>query len=241
MQTAILLKLQQEILQLQGYKPAVTPQRTCMNLGTIEAAFPYKIFPIGAIHEFSSTTPEDAAATHGFITALLGKLLQTQDKCIWIGRDQHLYPPGLTQFGINPSQIIFIESKKPADILWTIEEALKCDTLKAVVGLTDTLSFTKSRRLQLAVEQSGVTGFIHRTNATAATTIACAARWRIKPAPSINIDNLPGVGFTHWNVSLLKVRNGKPGNWPLQWINKDFYMPVEQARAIATYQQLQTG
>lgn len=40
-----------------------------------------------------------------------------------------------------------------------MEEALKCGGLAAVVGEVQDISFTASRRLQLAVEQSGVTGF----------------------------------------------------------------------------------
>ena len=41
--------------------------------------------------------------------------------------------------------------------MWAIEEALKCDGLAAVIGEMKELSFTNSRRLQLAVEKSHVT------------------------------------------------------------------------------------
>jgi protein ImuA len=30
-------------------------------------------------------------------------------------------------------------------------------------------------------------------------------------------DGMPGVGFPRWNVQLLKVRNGKPGAWQIEW------------------------
>ena len=33
---------------------------------------------------------------------------------------------------------------------------------------------------------------------------------------------IPGVGYPNWVVSLLKVRNGKPGSWKLQWRNGKF-------------------
>jgi protein ImuA len=32
-------------------------------------------------------------------------------------------------------------------------------------------------------------------------------------------DDLPGVAFPRWQVELLKVRNGKPGIWQLEWAN----------------------
>jgi len=41
-----------------------------------------------------------------------------------------------------------------------MEEALKCESLSAVIAETPEISFTVSRRLQLAVEQNRVTSFI---------------------------------------------------------------------------------
>jgi protein ImuA len=73
-----------------------------------------------------------------------------------------IFPPGLKMFGIEPANIIFLELQKSKDILWVMEEALKCIGVAAVVGEISDLSFTLSRRLQLAVEQSGVMGFILR-------------------------------------------------------------------------------
>ena len=62
-----------------------------------------------------------------------------------------------------------------------MEEALKCDGIAAVVGEIQELSFTVSRRLQLAVEQSRVTGFILRNNPRNLNTTACVTRWKITP------------------------------------------------------------
>jgi protein ImuA len=28
---------------------------------------------------------------------------------------------------------------------------------------------------------------------------------------------MPGVGFPRWEVELLKVRNGEPGKWIIEW------------------------
>ena len=33
---------------------------------------------------------------------------------------------------------------------------------------------------------------------------------------------MPGVGFPRWNVELLKVRNGKPGSWQIEWAESRF-------------------
>lgn len=47
--------------------------------------------------------------------------------------------------------------------MWTIEEALKCDALSALVGKVRELNLPESRRIQLAVEESKMTGLLHRT------------------------------------------------------------------------------
>jgi protein ImuA len=43
------------------------------------------------------------------------------------------------------------------------------------------------------------------------------ARWRIGPLPSDKTVDLPGPGFPRWQVELLKIRNGVPGSWQIEW------------------------
>ena len=121
-----------------------------------------------------------------------------------------------------------------------MEEALKCDSLSAVVGDMKELSFTNSRRLQLAVERSQVTGFILRNNPRNLNTTACVSRWKITPLPGESAEDLPGVGFPRWNVELLKVRNGKPGSWQIEFAGGRFRL-ISKIAAIALEQQKKTG
>jgi protein ImuA len=103
-----------------------------------------------------------------------------------------------------------------------MDEALKCNALSAVVGETREIDFTSSRRLQLAVEQSQVTGFVLRNTYRTPTTTACVSRWRITPLPSEVEDNLPGIGYPKWRVELLRMRNGKSGSWEIKWMGGRF-------------------
>jgi protein ImuA len=41
-------------------------------------------------------------------------------------------------------------------------------------------------------------------------------------------DGLPGVGFPRWQVELLKVRNGNPGCWQVEWVAGSFALVVEE-------------
>ena len=188
----------------------------------MELAFPNGIFPVGAVHEFMSVTHEEAAATVGFMSALLGKVMPARGSCLWISIDRMLFPPALKFFGIEPDRVIFVDIKKKQDLLWAIEESLKCDVLAAVVGEVSDVTLTESRRLQLAVEQSRVTGFLHRYNPRSTNTLASVSRWRVAPIPSEIEHGMPGIGHPRWHVELQKVRNGEPTSWDLEWSSENF-------------------
>lgn len=208
----ILSRLQRDILSLQGLTN-LPGTRVDLGLGAISKSFPGAAFPLNAVHEFITTAREEAP-TVGFIAALLSRLMHNGGLTLWIGARTKIFPPALAAFGIAPERVFFIRLFKEKDILWTIEEALKSEAITAVVGETKDLSFTASRRLQLAVEKSHVTGFILRQNIS---TTACVTRWKISSSPSGLPAGLPGVGFPRWKVELLRVRNGSPGAWLMEW------------------------
>lgn len=234
-------KLRRDILSLQGFREPPKGQLTQFGLGPIEAAFPNGAFPTGAVHEFLSTAAEEAAATTGFMASLLSKVMHQRGACLWISTRRTLFPPALKFFGIEPDRVIFIDLHKEQDLLWAIEEALKCDALAAVVGELREITLTESRRLQLAVEHSRVTGFLHRYNPRNVSTLACVSRWKITSLASELEPGMPGVGFPRWNVTLEKVRNGEPGEWQVEWFNGEFKHIEKRAAAPPELTLLNTG
>jgi protein ImuA len=212
----IIAKLQRDILPLQGFKP-VKDIAGDAGLGIIRYAFPNNSFPAGAIHEFINTKKTDLSASAGFIAGIVSSMIRNDGVGIWISAARTIFPPALLQYGIAPDKIIFIDLKTEKQVAWVMEEALKCEGLAAVIGEIKEIDFTTSRRLQLAVEQSRVTGFILRNNPRLLNITASIARWRITSLPSELTDDMPGVGHPRWNIELLKIRNGKPGNWQVEW------------------------
>jgi protein ImuA len=105
---------------------------------------------------------------------------------------------------------------------------LKSESLTAIVCEIRDFDFTTSRRFQLAVEKSRTTGFMLRKNPRKLTTTACISRWKITSLSSSLEGHMPGVGFPRWNVELLKVRNGKPCTWELEWCEGQFKTVFEQ-------------
>ncbi|MET1054258.1 MAG: Error-prone repair protein ImuA [Pedobacter sp.] len=226
-------KLQQDILLWQGYKAASNSACGKIGLGTIEDVFPDGVFPKRAIHEFITVIPEHAAASDGFIAGLLAALMQDGAACVWVSTSRRLFPAALSAFNVAPERIIFIDVKTEREALWITEEALKCEGLAAVVAELNEISLVESRRLQLAVEGSGVTGFILRKDGRKTASTVAAARWQISPMPSVTEEGLPGLGFPRWQVDLLKVRNGNPGSFIMEWAG-DRFEEIEYNRKSTT-------
>ncbi len=218
-----LRQLKQEIMALEGYLPAKGQQPDSrLQLGPLHAAFPGGVFPLAANHEFISRTPSEAASTQGFLAVLLGMLLQKGGFCLWLGTRPQVFPPALKRFGVTPERVVFVNVPREKDLLWTLEQALSCEALVAVVGEIRELGFSESQRLQLAVERSRVTGFVHRHQPRSLHALACATRWKVAPVPTPMPTGMPGLGFPVWKVGLMKVRNGRPGDWQLQWDGQGF-------------------
>lgn len=213
---ADILSLRQDILSLQGCRTPLYISEADVNLGPIRNAFPNSTFPIAAIHEFICYGAETIAATAGFISGILSTLVKNDRPCIWISKDKNIFPPALVHFGINPDRMIFIHPRKEIDLYWSMEEALRCNAIGAVISEVKEISFTASRRLQLAVEESRITGFIIRDRPKTMATVS-DARWQITSLPCETEICLPGLGFPKWQIELLKVRNGKPGKWEGVW------------------------
>lgn len=224
----IVNKLQQSIMLWEGFKAPPTGVVSQLGLGIIEASFPNGVFPTGAIHEFLNFKPEHAAASGGFVAGLLQSILKSSGICLWIGTSRTLFPVALAYFGVSPDRVVFIDAIKEKNVLWATEEALKCNSVAAVVAEVGKLTFAQSRRLQLAVEESHTTGFVLRNDPNALNTTICVARWRITSLPSAPEDGMPGVGFPRWQVELLKVRNGSPGVWQIEWRNNSFLLLTEK-------------
>src|SRR3712207_1019662 len=128
----IIAKLKREILPLQGFKH--TPQaNNTIDLGPINHSFPNRHFPVAAVHEFISFNPEAHTATAGFVAAIMAHLMKKTGVAIWISTERSIFPPALLTFGVEPDRIIFVDLSTDRNCLWAMEEALRCESLAAVI------------------------------------------------------------------------------------------------------------
>ncbi|MEE4200114.1 recA-like protein [Erythrobacter sp.] len=125
----------------------------------------------------------------------------------------HGLPPDLRE------RIVHVEAASPQDMLFALEEGLKCRDLACVIGeITGNpraLDFTASRRLSLTAERHGVALWLVRLEADADLSSA-RMRWRARPAPSIARRwNAQAPGDASWQAELFRARTHAPGEWTL--------------------------
>ncbi|MFN8690920.1 MAG: hypothetical protein ACK5XL_13030 [Cyclobacteriaceae bacterium] len=64
------------------------------------------------------------------------------------------------------------------------------------------------------------------------------SRWRITSLPSETPDALPGIGLPQWRVELLRIRNGRPGVWQVQWQKNRFVVAAHNEQPTTNHEPL---
>ncbi|HEX3970252.1 MAG TPA: hypothetical protein VHX19_02955 [Stellaceae bacterium] len=200
-----------------GQKAAVLP----FGLPAIDDALPWQGLPLASLHEIENagTAGEDGAASL-FLAGILARLTLLASSggrpVLWCLQRTDLHAPGLALAGLAAERLVLLRAPNERDLLWAMEEGLRSRALAAVVGEVDALSMPASRRLQLAAESTGVTGFVLHRSAIEAATSAAVTRWRIAALPSALVAGEPGIGRPRWRVELLRCRGGMPKTWEVE-------------------------
>ena len=177
-------------------------------------------FP-GDLHEIAAARESEMASATAFVLSLAARAAQTR-ATLWIVQDMTLaengvlYGPTLDAFGLRPERLVLVTAAHARDVLWAMEEALRCRGAGAVIGEIRGrgVDLTASRRLSLAAQHGGTAAFLLRT-APAQEPVAAVTRWIVGVAPSAWCVHEPGPPRLH--VRLTRNRRGNPGTWLLEW------------------------
>jgi protein ImuA len=219
--------------QIAGLEEA--PRRFSQTIPVAELVdrwLPYGGLPTGCIHEVKGTSLASVMAISSILSARIAsaRLVKDQGNIIYIAPDHTDYPLGLLPYGVRLGQILHIHARRAQHRVWAAMESLRCPQVSAVVAWVDALDLTESRRLQLAAEASGATGFLLGIS-TATCIAAPITRWMISSSRG-------GAGHRLdepvWDLHLLYCRGGRPGKWTLQWRGQKLRtvlpQPAQQAK-----------
>ena len=128
------------------------------------------------------------------------------------------YRPGLPE--PLRHRLIHIAAKTPEDLLFALEEGVRCRDLAFVIGELAgnprALDLTSSRRLSLTAEKHGVPLLLVRLDA-ARDLSSARMRWQGRSAPSSAPQwNAVAPGFPAWHAELFRARGHIPGEWILR-------------------------
>src|SRR5262245_28400721 len=215
----------------------------------------------GALHEIAAAREAETAAASGFALALAARrtslrgarneesaasVLTPGRHVLWIAEDLSLaengapYGPGLDEIGIAPERLITVAAARERDVLWAMEEALRCRAVGMVIGEMRSRGIDQvaTRRLALAAAAGNALGLILRTAPDDGPS-AAATRWIIGaatfPRSGDGDEERHGVGPPRLAARLVRNRRGHLGAWIVEWNS------VEQRFELATHSEPVAG
>jgi protein ImuA len=163
----------------------------------------------------------DLPAAFGFAATLLGRMPPRGPVLLVVSRRGladcgRPHGHGLNVLGLDPARVILVEAGHERQAMWAMEEALRSGVPVAVAGAVGTgLDLKTSQRLQLAARSSGLPLLLLRP-AAATGASAAATRWRIGAAEAAR-DRFGQITGWQWRVRLERCRNGRLGEWLVEW------------------------
>ena len=196
----------------------------------------------GALHEIAAVSEAHLPAATGFVAGVAKQSLCSalcrvstsfgaRKAIVWLAEDMGaaesgaLYGPGVDGCGIPPERLFTVSVAHRRDLLWALEEALRCCSVSVVIGeiRAGALDGVAVRRLSLAAADSGSLALLLRA-APPEDASAAATRWIVGAASSRGED-------PHFTARLVRNRRGPLGSWILTWSDDDGFAAHAQPLA----------
>jgi protein ImuA len=180
------------------------------------------------LHDVAPQAYGDMPATMGFALALALRSLEDASErrpLLWcrLAREEReygrLYGHGLETLGLARTRFLTVTLKKPAGLLWTMEEALKSSALALVIAdaTPKHADLTATRRLSLAAHAGQSAGLMVFVKPSVAAT-ASHTRWSVTAGTSRGPPyDASAPGEPAWKIELTRARGGRPGAWTVEW------------------------
>jgi len=220
----VIEQLRQRLLALQrmpgiGGKPGFMP----LGIAAIDTILGGGLMR-GALHEIAAVSESHFIAAAGFALGLT-TLSASSPRLFWIAEDMTFaesgapHGGGFDAFGLAPERLVTVSTAHRRDLLWAMEETLRCRTVDTVIGemRSGRIDGVAVRRLSLAAAESGALALLLRA-APPTDASTAATRWIVGAAPSAAVH---GPGAPRFAMQLVRNRRGPTGSWILDWSDAD--------------------
>jgi protein ImuA len=209
------------------------------GLADLDAHLPQGGLTVGALHEIAPQQHGDTPAAFGFLAALMARFVSRFTpitRPLLLVAAAHVFAEhgrphghGLQQLGLDPGRLILVETRNEKQALWAMEEALRSAVPAVIGGAVARLDLKASQRLQLTAGEAGLPLLLLRPPVIEDAS-AAATRWRIGAAQAAR-DRFGLVTHTRWNVRLERCRNGRPGDWLVEFDHAAYRFSLAAALA----------
>lgn len=185
----------------------------------------------GRLHEFCGPARAMLAAW---------VMRQSQGTVIWAfpgWQAERIFAPGLAHHA-DPGRVIFVRARRPEDILWAMEEALRSGVAPLVVGeVLVPPALTPVRRLHLAAE-AGAERARHAGGLPPLALVltpgdggaqGVESRWHLQAIPSGSTLYEPRQA---WKLTRTRARMAPVASWAVRGQGKRLWLEPDQAPAL---------
>jgi protein ImuA len=183
------------------------------GIAALTSLFPGDGLRPGSLLEWLSA--ERGSGTGGLVWRLLAHVMRATGTLVVVDPGGGFYAPAVAALGIDLERVTVVRPGSRADVLWTLEQALRCCGVSGVVCPLEQVNDREFRRLQLAAEAGDNFGMLLRPSRMCGRS--SWADLRLEVSPLLGNVSEPGVcphfvsGGRRLRVELLHCRQGTAG------------------------------
>jgi protein ImuA len=194
----------------------------------VDALLPTHGLKLDTLVEWVAETPVCGAATLAMVAA--ASLLSSNSAAnspptgpvLVIDSDGTFYPPAAIALGIPAERIVWVRPSRHAELVWAIDQALRCDAVAAVwASVGERLDDRDARRLQLAAEIGHTPGLLVRPAGVRGKPSFADVRFHVAPKHATPKHVVSTAVSRAWHVTLDRCRGASVGQGA--WITMDEY------------------
>jgi len=159
-QTALLEELRREIRRLEEGHHAAPPAVISTGIDLLDRCLPGGGFRAGTLVEWLGAEGGHAATTLAMGAARMA--CRAAGTLVVLDRRGEFYPPAAFRSGFRPEQLLVVQPANQADLVWAMDQVMRCPGAAAMLAWPDRLSDRDFRRLQLAASSGGGLGLLVR-------------------------------------------------------------------------------
>jgi protein ImuA len=198
----LLQTLQQQVRQLEKSRTVEDSQACSTGCRAFDRLLPGSGWQRGTLAEWFTTRSGSGAMT--LALALSREVAKSGGLVVLSDPRKQFYTLAAVALGFDPEQLVVLQPPNPAEEMWALDQALRCEGVALVWASLAKLGDHDFRRLQLATEAGGTLGFLGRSARARGQPAWSDMQFLVEPQTS-------AAGNRRLQVEVVRLRGGVAG------------------------------